>query len=505
MATTAVTSTTSTTPAAVTPYSAKTAANKLITSLGSGSGVDTNALAQSLSEAEVAPQKSIVNDKITKAQSRISGYSAIKYVVGNLQAAFKDLMNKSSFVSSSATSNQPEAVSITSSQSTDTSNHTIVVTELAKADIKISQGFSSKTTSLNVEPFTLFLNFPGRTPIPDAPPIPITPTSPLTPQGIVDAINLANTGANATGVSAQFVNTGESANPFKIVVKGATGAENRFTFSGDPDLLGFVSKQSARNGDVTFDGIPLEPTQNTLTDLIPGTTVNLWAKTTGTGSNIGLTRDTTSVKTKMQALVTAYNEAKTMLDTVSNPASTVDTYGATLVGNSLVSTVRSQIREMFLPSTINSNANGIPPTSLRDLGVSIDKTGTMSLDNTKLDSVLASNYDDVAFLMTKGKNRTWTEISNPLDAEAGVAAAAFINLSKIVSSTGSLSTQTANQTSSIANFKKDLLKLDGRMTKILARYTQQLSKMDSIVGQTKAMQTSLTNTFAGMSAMYTNK
>jgi len=75
----------------------------------------------------------------------------------------------------------------------------------------------------------------------------------------------------------------------------------------------------------------------------------------------------------------------------------------------------------------------------------------------------------------------------------------------MVSATSSLGTQTANQTSSIANYQKDLTKLNDRMTKILARYTQQLSTMDSIVGQTKAMQTSLTNTFAGMSAMYTNK
>jgi flagellar capping protein FliD len=125
----------------------------------------------------------------------------------------------------------------------------------------------------------------------------------------------------------------------------------------------------------------------------------------------------------------------------------------------------------------------------------------MTLDNTKLDSVLTSNYDDVAKLMSNNLEG----VSTFYQAAAGLAGDAVRHLSDMVSSTSSLSTQAANQTTSIANYKKDLLKLDDRMTKILARYTQQLSTMDSIVGQTKAMQTSLTNTFAGMSAMYTNK
>jgi flagellar hook-associated protein 2 len=133
--------------------------------------------------------------------------------------------------------------------------------------------------------------------------------------------------------------------------------------------------------------------------------------------------------------------------------------------------------------------------------VSVDKNGTMTLDNTKLESVLSTNYDDVASLMTNNLEG----VSTFYQAKAGVAGDAVRVLSNMVSSTSSLGTQTANQTTSIANYKKDLVKLDGRMTKILARYTQQLSTMDSIVGQTKSLQASLTNTFAGMSAMYTNK
>lgn len=494
MATTAVSSTTSTaSTTTATPYSAKTAANKLITSLGSGSGVDTGALAQSLADAEIAPQKSIVNDKITKAQSRISGYAAIKYVLGNLQTAFADLKNKSSFNSLTSSNSQPNAVSITTTANATEGNHNIVVTSLATADKKLSVGFASATGALNGgAAMRLSLSVHGAT----ASNIDIAAGSD-TPSGIVSAINSAS-----LGVTAQLVNTGEAPNPYKIMVTGTTGATNDFTLTSNsttPVTFG-TSLQTAANGNVNVDGIPLTPSTNTLTDLIPGTTLTFSATTTGTGATVGLARDTTSVKTKMQALVTAYNDAKTMLDTVSNPASTVDTYGATLVGNSLVGTVRTQIRDMFLPSAVMPNANGAP-NSLRDLGVSIDKTGTMTLDSTKLDSVLNTRFDDVAKLMTNNLEG----VSTFYTAAAGIAGDAVRNLSNMVSATSSLGTQTANQTSSIASYQKDLVKLDDRMTKILARYTQQLSTMDSIVGQTKSMQTSLTNTFAGMSAMYTNK
>jgi flagellar hook-associated protein 2 len=493
MATTAVTSTTSTTPAAVTPYSAKTAANKLITSLGSGSGVDTGALAQSLADAEVAPQKSIVNDKITKAQSRISGYSAIKYVLGNLQAAFKDLKDKSSFNSLTSTNSQPNAVSISSTANASVGNHNIVVTSLATADKKLSGGLATSSVALNGgAAMRLSLSVHGAT----ASNIDIAAGAD-TPSGIVSAINSGN-----LGVTAQLVNTGEAPNPYKIMVTGTTGATKDFTLTSNSStqVTFGTSLQTAANGNVNVDGIPLTPSTNTLTDLIPGTTLTFTAVTTGTGANLGLSRDTSTIKTKMQALVTAYNDANTMLNTVTDPKSTVDTYGASLVGSSLVSTVRSQMRAMFLPASVMPNANGAP-NSLRDLGVSVDKSGIMTLDSTKLDGVLSARFDDVAQLMTNNLENVSTFYTAP----AGIAGDAVRNLSNMVSASSSLGTQTANQTSSIANYQKDLTKLNDRMTKILARYTQQLSTMDSIVGQTKAMQTSLTNTFAGMSAMYTNK
>jgi len=43
------------------------------------------------------------------------------------------------------------------------------------------------------------------------------------------------------------------------------------------------------------------------------------------------------------------------------------------------------------------------------------------------------------------------------------------------------------------------------MTQLLARYTKQFAAMDALVGQTNSLRTSLTSSFEGMMAAYTNK
>ena len=72
-------------------------ATDTITALGAGSGIDIKALAKSLTDAVGTPAKDIINKRITKSTSNISGYSALKFVVNNLKTAFADLKNQSSF------------------------------------------------------------------------------------------------------------------------------------------------------------------------------------------------------------------------------------------------------------------------------------------------------------------------------------------------------------------------------------------------------------------------
>lgn len=616
---TATTSTTSTaaTTASATPTgnaAAKSAAAKLVSSLGSGSGVDVNSLATSLVEAEKAPRQAELNTKVTKAEGGISGYAAIKFVLGDLQTAFTNLKNQSSFNTLVPQNSQPSAINVTTTTTATTGSHSIAVTQLAQQQRSISadnvpgfatplsqvnggaafslvlknsidptptkvyvQGSPSTSTitfkamnkgdtvtvngltltankslsasevgemfdqlnttagnidasAINSDALAVYGTFSGSfaagyssgvnnngvltltSTANNANDI-ATPTGSqfantiavaadaTTPAGIVAAINSAN-----LGVTAQLINTGNIATPYRIMVTGSTGASNAFSLTSlsanNTEVAGisFGKKlQSAQDAVFNVDGMAMTSSKNTVTDAIAGTTLNFTSTTTaGVPASLVFSRDTSSVSTKLDALVTAYNDANTMLGVVSDPKSTVETYGATLVGNSIVSTVRSQIRSMITSSS-TTPSGGL--TALRDIGFTIDQKGVLSIDKTKLDSALQNNFDNVVTLVTGNRENQSKYSVLP----SGAAGEAVKKLTTLLDPSGALTTQSTNLTNKITDYKKQLADLDTRMTAVLARYNKQFATMDSLVGQSKSLQTSLKSTFDGMMATYTNK
>jgi flagellar hook-associated protein 2 len=618
---TATTSTTSNTTVAATSgtptgnAAAKSAAADLVKALGSGSGVDVNSLANSLVAAEKAPRKAEIDAKVAKAESGISGYAAVKYVLGDLQTAFTNLKNESSFNTLVPQISQPNAVSVTTSASASAGNHTVSITQLAQQQRSISAddvaGFATPLSQVNSgAAFSLVLkNSINPTPTKVFNPVTgaaststitfkamnkgdtvtvngltltankslnasevgelfdqlpsgtqastinstdlatygtfsgvfatgyssgvntngvvtltsttinaadiASPTgtqfsntiavaaSATTPAGIVAAINSAN-----LGISAQLVNTGNIATPFRIMVTGASGASNAFSLTslkaeaGGGEVTGISfgkTLQSSQDATFNVNGMAMTSSKNTVTDAIAGTTLSFNSITTaGVPANLVFSRDTSSISTKLNALVTAYNDANTMLGVVSDPKSTVETYGATLVGNSMVASVRSQMRQLI---TGNSTTPAGGLSALRDIGFNIDQKGVLSLDKTKLDSALKNNFDNVVTLVT-GNRENQSKFSI---LPSGVAGEAVKKLTALLDTTAPLTTQSTNLTTKISEYKKQLDKLDIRMTDLLARYNKQFATMESMVGQSKSLQTSLKSTFDGMMASYTNK
>jgi flagellar hook-associated protein 2 len=466
-------------------------ATDAISALGAGSGMDVKALATNLVEAERAPRKAIIDKKISKSEAGISGYSAIKFVLEGLKTSLMDIKDQSDYTSITARNSQSTSVTVSASATASAGSHSVTVTSLAKAQRSLSGGYESSSKTLNSgNSMTLGLSIHGG----------VTQSISVaagkdTPSGIVAAINSAN-----LGVKAQLINTGEAASPYKIMLTGSTGATNDFTFTDitSPSTgltFSTIPGQEAANGIVNVNGIALTPSTNSLTDLIPGVTLDFYAPTTGAAA-IDFVRDSTAVTSKMEALVKAYNDANTMLDTVSNAKSTVETYGGSLAGNSIVNNLRTQMREAVFKNDPNSSGN---LKGLRDLGISIDKNGVMTLDKTQLNKVMSSNFE-AAITMLTGNSENLSEFSQ---APSGAVGGAFKAISSLLGSTGSIAQQSTNLTKRISEFKDELTKLEDRMTKLQERYNQQFGAMEGMVGQSKSLRTSLTSTFEGMMAAYT--
>jgi flagellar hook-associated protein 2 len=503
--TTSTTGTGATTKAQVDALN-KANAQKIITSLGAGSGVDVSSLAQNLVDAERLPRENAINAKINKNDARVSGISAITYTFSQVQAAFQALNDQTDFTGAAASVSDSSAMDAVAGANATTGTHELVVTSLAKSQRVISGSFADSSTALSTTDFSLSVSIHGGTAVDIA----ITAAN-STPQGIVSAINGA-----ATGVRAQLVNSGDgSAYPYKILLTGSTGASNDFTITGGPTVsntvdgvtttktnLGFdfaTPLQSATDAVFTVDGIAYKRSSNLVTDALPGVSLNL-KKVNGVSNpstSVYLTRDTSTVRANVVALVQAYNDAKSMLGVVSDPKSSVETYGATLVNDSLVSNMRNQLRELFMS---DSSTPGTAVKSLRDLGISLDMTGAMTLDNVKLDTALQTNFDDVVTMFTGNMNG----LGQYSTALAGVAGDANKKLSKLLSVSGTLKMATNNTNAQTNSYKEDLAKLQARMDALLIRYQKQFATMDSMVGQATSTKASLKSTFNNMNGNNNN-
>jgi len=156
MATSAVSSTsnTSTTAAGTTTAAQVAAANKasaqkIISSLSAGSGVDVASLAQNLVEAERAPQANAINAKITKNDNKVSGLSAVMFMMSELKNTLSAVKDKDSFNSVSASNSNSSAVTVTASTAAVVGSHDVVVNALSSAQRSLSAGFASSSTPLN--------------------------------------------------------------------------------------------------------------------------------------------------------------------------------------------------------------------------------------------------------------------------------------------------------------------------------------------------------------------
>jgi flagellar hook-associated protein 2 len=451
-----------------------------ISALGAGSGLDVKSLASSLVDAEKAPRKAAIEAKIKKSENGISGYAAIKYVLDGLKTALTDLKDQSDFNTQNPRNSQPNAISVIASGQAKTGSHNIVVNKLAQAQKMASNGFATNSVSLNNGvAFDLSLSVNGSTT--DTITVPAGSDS---PKGVVAAINAAGKGVNA-----QLIDTGDSSNPFKIVLTGKTGASNSFEISSTSGALDFgTSIQSAANGEVIFDGLKFEPSNNKMTGLMPGVTLEFLSTTSGTAT-FEVTRDKAAIQSKIEALVTAYNDASSLLGVVSDPKSMVEGYGASLVSNPIVATIKGMMREAIFTDS-NSASGGI--TNMRDLGLTLDRYGKMTLDKTKLDTVLSDKFEDVVTMMSNNQEN----LSTFSPTLAGAAGEAVKKLSSMVASTGLLTTQSTNLTKQITAYNDDLAKLEFRMSTLLERYNKQFGAMENIVGQSKNVRSSLTNMMA---------
>jgi flagellar hook-associated protein 2 len=358
--------------------------SSVLLSMGNGSGIDILKLARDLTNAEQLPQENRIETAQGKTEAAISSYAILKFNVELLKEQFNGLNDAQELATPVATSNNTSVVSVSATLGSALSgSHEIDVTQLAAAQRNKSSEFSASSQSLNAgSGFDISVVSDGTTHT-------ISIEDGLdTPSGIAAAIN-----ASGTGFTATLVDTDTDGVNYRLVIQGPSGEDNAFTVSSTPSL-GFHDSgnqlTTAANAQFTIDGIDIERASNTVSDAISGITLNLNAVASGVALQV--VSDTSTLKTKLQDLVSVYNDMQIALTELGNPDSDEEEVGGALSNDlSLLRTVRDTMYDAI--SAVSSTPSG-GVTSLADLGIELTTTGTLSFNESTYDAVALDNFSD---------------------------------------------------------------------------------------------------------------
>lgn len=380
--------------------------------------LDVNGIVGQLMSLEQRPI-SILNKKEGDFQAKISAYGNVSSALSGFQTSLQDLTKPEKFQGQKASSSDTDVLTATASAKASPGTHTLSVSSLAQTQKLAAAGQPSDVTTIGTgTPSTLTFDFgsieggsfdeaSGK--YKDASFKPsglgsktvVIDSSNNTLKGIRTAINAANMGVTAT-----IINDG-SAEPYRLTLS-PSGAGNtssmKISVSGeatigtllahDPaDLQNLSETSTSKSAVFTVDGVTISKPGNSVSDVIPGVTLEL-LDTSSTPVTLTLGRESTSITNSIQGFVKGYNDLnKTLQELSSYNASTKQ--GAILQGDSTLRVLQSQIRSVLNAPVSNT---GGAYTNLTQIGITLQKDGTMSLDTSKLNAAITANPQDVASL-----------------------------------------------------------------------------------------------------------
>lgn len=198
-------------------------------------------------------------------------------------------------------------------------------------------------------------------------------------------------------VTTSLVDTGDGGSSTRLVVAAKdTGLAAAFTLdlSGYAGIGATSTMVQGRDAEVRLGSLTVHRATNTVTDVLPGVTLQLAGASPATDVTVTVGRDGDAVVAKVKALVDAVNEvlAKAAEVTKYDPAAKK---ASALTGDSRA---RSMVGAL-LGALQRAGAGSLK--SLSQVGVTFQRAGTFALDEDKLRAALSSDFDGVTALLAR--------------------------------------------------------------------------------------------------------
>lgn len=434
-----------------------------------GSGLDIPSLVSQLVAKEREPREKQINTAGVAASAKLSALGTIKSGMTGLQTALTTLTK--GMATPGLKTSTPTESNFTAALDTSTTagkaaagTHQVEVKSLAQNQKLSSKAYEKEAV---VGDGTLTIGYGDKS-------ISVTIEAGATLAKIAAEINSA---AASKGVTAAVVTADDGEHLVLTAVDAGTKGALKVSTSGGNGGLAALHYDGtdastmdvmveAKDAVVVVDGFTRTSSSNTITDLVPGVSLTLTKAKEGETQTLTISPDNSTLKTNLNAFITAYNSIQSTLKNSSAYNAETGT-ASTMTGDAMVRGLQQQLR-----GQISANVN-----DLKALGVTIAADGTLSLNSTTLDTALSKNPEAATKLFgadgAMGKPMTELLKSN-LDA-----------------TTGTITQRTSSLNKQIKALEKQLDDLDARMEKVSDRYTKQFTAMESLVTQMQSASSSL--------------
>lgn len=467
-----------------TSSSTTAATSSLVSALGGGSGVDMTKLASDLAVAQFADKTNRLTTKSETLDRQISAASSIKSMLTSVSVSLGTRVREGDLSPQPQIANAAVAKGKLSGTSQPSGTYSLEVTKLASSQTLASQGFTPADQAVGSGTLTLrFGTVAGGafTADGDRAAVDIAIPAGATLTDIANAI----TGSGA-GVTAYVANSADGA---KLVLKGAEGAANGFVLEateavGDPGLaqlawnpgMAAPDRLLANAGDAAFkiDGIAMTSKTNAVADAVPGVNLTLTGTNAGLPTTISFADTSSAVSAVMQDLTSVLNEIAAELNTATNPQ------GGDLARDSGALALRRSLSQITTAVVMPNAPEGTPRT-LSDLGLSVQRDGTFTLDTKRLSETLAKNPQAAGAMFTNGLYGVYATIDG------------VVRKATAAGDPGTLAGSISRYTSQKSSVREDQAKLAEQQESLRARMVARFAAADSRIGVSKSTLSFLQN------------
>jgi len=384
---------------------------------GLQTGIDTQLVVQQLVAASSGPLEQL-QARRSRWETKQTAFQTLQTRLEALQSAVNAIRTTADLRAYTATSNNTECLTVEVGAGASEGAHEIEIHQLAAAERQVHDGLAGLDTLVGEG--ILAYTYDGQTRT-------IQTTDETTLEDLRDLIN--NDGGNP-GVTASLLQYDAGGDQvYHLVLSGNdTGADYTVTIEdaqttldgtgGTVDLRSstFTETQSARDAQVRVDGYPsgdwISRSTNALADVLPGVTLNLHAPTDDSETvRISLCRDTEGLKDKIRTFVSAYNSVVGFIQEETAYDAATKTAGV-LMGEFTPTTVQRAVRLPLIEAAQGFLDGADAFTLAGQVGLSIDRYGTLSFDDETFDEAIGKNY--LGLLALFGADRTGASDSESL-------------------------------------------------------------------------------------------